>query len=701
MGRYQVVTDTGTYEIETEEAPTENPVEYDPIGARARQVGQGALLGFADEAEAGARSLGADALGFGKYLLGLDGGEVAPRTTYDERVEDIRAQNKQFEADNPYEAIALQLAGGLGAAGGAHLAAKAGMKGAGAVNALLNPQVSGMGSAARAGATQGAIYGLGSGEGSLQERLPGAAAGAGTGFVAGGAIGGLLGLAGGAAKTEVGNDVADLFRSRGLVPGEAGVVRTGAAEGGPTLSSKAQAYIARKLAGQSDDELDKALARMTTAEAEGSPMYLAEAFGMTGNRPGAKKLTQGAKYVASFSDSADDVTKKIGSRIDEAGERVTGLLDAVAPLEDDAGSRVVQGANTVIDGVIGERTKAAKPLYDAIRKKYPELRTDAVEGALTNKRVKEAIEFVRKEIPEYSGKADQNFDILNEARRYLYGEQEKAIREGQNYIAGLYRDARSRLTSAMDEAIPGEYKAARKAFEDRSTFLSGIQEGPLGAVANLAEGKADKAGAMVFKMRPSDIEQLKMQLGPDSRDAFRAMIRGHLQTMADGTQDGFNKVRKAIGSKQAKDRIRAALGEDEGNKLIENLQREDWYQRFSNMYGYGSDTASNLAEGQNFSRMTDAIDKLSGALSSPLQFGRDSMKGLAKMTTRRSEAKYANDLAKILFDTGQGRESLEQIVPYLKDLNRYHGGVDWLTKLAQKGGGITGGRAPGLKSSDD
>ena len=106
------------------------------IASGIRQLIQGALFDFGDEAEAGVRSLVED-------------------RTYPQIVEDIRTQNQAFREQNPGAALALQILGGVGTgAGGTNLLLKGAPKLRGALPTLKYPLAgAGAGAAAAAGAT--------------------------------------------------------------------------------------------------------------------------------------------------------------------------------------------------------------------------------------------------------------------------------------------------------------------------------------------------------------------------------------------------------------------------------------------------------------------------------------------------------------------------------------------------------------------
>ena len=81
-----------------EDKPTKTG-DYSTGAERARTIAQGVTLGFADEIEAGARSLFSD-------------------RSYKEIRDEIRQDTKDFRTDNPGQALALEMAGGVVIPGG-------------------------------------------------------------------------------------------------------------------------------------------------------------------------------------------------------------------------------------------------------------------------------------------------------------------------------------------------------------------------------------------------------------------------------------------------------------------------------------------------------------------------------------------------------------------------------------------------------
>lgn len=117
-----------------------NLTDPERMKSKLRVLGQGALFGGADEAEAAARALFSD-------------------RTYEQELETIRQEMKQFAKDNPSTAITGEILGAV--------ASPAGLIKAPAMLAKLGN----LGQAAVRSGTGGAAYGFGTGEGGVEQRL--------------------------------------------------------------------------------------------------------------------------------------------------------------------------------------------------------------------------------------------------------------------------------------------------------------------------------------------------------------------------------------------------------------------------------------------------------------------------------------------------------------------------------------------------
>lgn len=151
-------------------------------GMASHGLGQGTLLGFGDEINAGGAALAAKMQGM------IDGRSVNMGTAYDEFLESERSRGKKWASDNPGLALTSELAGGLASGG-------IGAVRSGAVNAGKGLLKNSMG-VAKTGAATGAVYGAGASEAEdsaqlAEDSLYGGLLGASTSVLPSAVIGGV------------------------------------------------------------------------------------------------------------------------------------------------------------------------------------------------------------------------------------------------------------------------------------------------------------------------------------------------------------------------------------------------------------------------------------------------------------------------------------------------------------------------------
>ena len=205
--------------------------DYSVGAERARTAAQGLTFGFADEIEAGARSLFSD-------------------SKYKEIRDKIRQNTNDYRTDNPGEALALEMAGGVVVPGGIartafktaiKTGAKKGIpfKAGDAINKTNNANAVTLKQAAGVNAGLGGAYGLGTSE---SDKVSGMAADTALGATIGGAAGSAIHGIGRQFKplvNEYSRQLArkavardDLFKKLGRDDLDPGFVTKGTAEGG-------------------------------------------------------------------------------------------------------------------------------------------------------------------------------------------------------------------------------------------------------------------------------------------------------------------------------------------------------------------------------------------------------------------------------------------------------------------------------------
>jgi len=370
--------------------------DYSLGAERARTAAQGLTFGFADEIEAGGRSLFSD-------------------SKYKDIRDEIRQNTKDYRTDNPGEALALEMAGGVVIPGGIartafktaiKTGAKKGMpfKVGDAINKTNNANAVTLKQAAGANAGLGGAYGLGVSE---SESVSGMAAdtalGATIGGVAGSAIHGIgrqfKPLVNEYSKQLARKAVArdELFKKLGRDDLDAGFVTKGTAEGGYSDSFEKQlgnvmsfikesknstlkgynANMARKILTVSTKDLDaknkimfKKQMNLAKDNAERSEI-LENAFNKNYDvafkglqfKQDARFVRELDNWISSMANKTPEERKYLEQSFDLLQTRMAGLK------KDSIGKQNGSNINEVIRELQASSTQTAKGVYNNVNRK--------------------------------------------------------------------------------------------------------------------------------------------------------------------------------------------------------------------------------------------------------------------------------------------------------------------------------------------
>jgi hypothetical protein len=448
--------------IESEQPPTQNDAkrifeqpaqtggfvsdDYNENAERFGKVGQGLTFGFGDEITSGIAALVKSAASDKSF------GEI-----YDQTHSRKQQDRERFEKDNPYESLALEIAGGL-ATGGA---------GAGRVlasQAIRNaPRLSKVGAISGLGAVEGGVYGAGIAD--QDQRLQGGAEGAVIGSVAAPL---------GAGFTNV------LGRVAGSVADRAARI----AESSPKQDAL---RVIREMADAGEIQPSDVISRMRELGPEATIADTADVFRQTAratmNSPG-KVRQQGLDLVDSrnaqqrerlLQGVREDVAEQSGNAVDEF---VTGAKQSFLSLQDD---------------IIKRRSEQAAPLYAEALETGIKI-TPMIKPLLSNSNVfKGANKMLKAEglPPLKRPTVDQSkagatafdnmtpqrrFEVLKAAKEGLDDQINLAIRSGENNVARVLTKQKNALLGSMVDQNPA-YGKANKIFSDESSLQDAVKLG--------------------------------------------------------------------------------------------------------------------------------------------------------------------------------------------------------------------------------
>lgn len=570
---------------------------------------QGMTFGFGEEAAAGLGALG-------DVLRGRGGlGE-----SYQARVQALRGIEEKAQKEHPYLSGASEILGGL-ASGGAIAKGLAKAPLIGGAIGRMGQSVLGRGAlGVGAGATEEAVRGVGEAE-TLEEAPRKALAGALMGGVGGG-VGAGLGELGAQALRRI---------SR---PGLGG----------------AEKVIESQLGEVGEETLGAGIQKLQQAQEAGAPKF---AF------TEVERLVPTARGAAITPQGRDVALQAIKGETEGQLGRVGKTLESIAPETTGyrAGQNLQDSAKNVMEDMFRERTNRVQPFYE-LAEQAGELSSDKLDDLLEKssniqKGIKEAKTYAR-----FTDLADNDTRVLQEAKKFMDDEIEKAVRGGERGKAKLLTEERNVLNDEIKKLNPA-LQEADQLYAEITKNIEKVEGFPQAELKKIIKAKdVSKASSEIFKNPPEQIAKLKSAFEKaEGADAWNSAVREHVDRIFRENKGSSDPFRKIMESTEDLNKLKSALGKDEYNKLITGLQDEQ--QRFLSRRavtpGYGSPTAEKLLEQQ-------ALGGQRGLVRSLLGKGGDyAMQAIGALTGGRG-ADYNRQLAEILFSPEKSQEVLQKIL---------------------------------------
>lgn len=572
-------------------------------------LGQGALLGFGDEIEAGLRT------GFG--LLG----------DYDKTVGDVRSNVKDFAKENPMTALAAEIGGGLitGGVGGARAAGTA-------VGRKVLEKAGTTGLAAGIGAAEGAIAGVGAGE-DAASRTVGGLVGAG----AGGVLGAAAPAAISAVKTGVNR------------------VRSGVSDKAARETADIKALQALEEANTTPEKVLEGLEETRASGVTDSMIPDVAGDATRGLARGASTISGEGRVIAQK--ALDDRAANLG---DEIANDVGGVL---------AGGKTARQAT---EEIIERQSRNASNDYNAAfyvdgdpAGAEVTVPVSKLKGLLGGSKMKAAYERAVEDaelegvpMPKYddiiSGKATGDISLrqLHYMKMGLDGAIETGARQGSlaSNTKRLLVGRKNEFLKLLDDAAPqidGEssYKIARNKFAGDAALRDAIEEGK-----KFMSGDPDELAGIVGKMSDSE------------KEAFRIGVAQAVRNSVDSAADLADAGKRIFGSEKKRKALRAAFPDDATFNAFEKRMKARAEQVTTRGYGprAGSPTEPRRQDVNNLAERADAVTSL--LMGNPLPAARS----LAGRVTDRAttSGRVGRFLSQDLFSTDPvaQREFLERLI---------------------------------------
>lgn len=512
--------------------------DYSENAERLGKIGQGITFGFGDEITSGIEAL-------------IDSATSDKTFNESYRQAHTRKQRdrERFEDENPYEAMALEVAGGLATGGlGAGRAL--------ASQAIRNaPRLVRGGAMSGLGAAEGALYGAGTAD--QGERLQGAGEGAAIGAVAAPVV---------AAGTNV----------LGRLFGSVGDRAARLAESSPERDAL---RVIRDMADAGEVSADDVVRRMDELGPQATLADTADVFTQTArasmNRPGRtredavnlvdernrgqrQRMLQGVRE-----DVAQDPTKSVQEQQKRLQELTEGKQQSFLSAQDD---------------IVTRRKEQAAPIYAEAQAQGVEI-TPMLKPLLSNANVlKYANNILRaegkpilKRPPVENMKAgatafdnmtpQRRYEVLKAAKEGLDDAVSANFRSGNNNVAAKLLETKNNLLGALIAQNPA-YGKANRIYADESAMENALKLG---------------RGFLQDKYEPAELQRMLRNMTDGEREVFQVgAIDAISQKM--NKSAAADKTRVFRNRSDYQDKVRLVLG-DQTDSFLKRLDVEEQFER--------------------------------------------------------------------------------------------------------------------------
>lgn len=596
--------------------------------------------------------------GFGDEIKGgIDAGVAAVRgqdagQAYGRSVQTSREYQRQAREDNPLSYLGGQLAGSFVPGSGVVRGTNALMQGSRSLRTFsqARPVSSLLASGAAGGAVGGGIYGASSAtEG---QRTQGAISGAGQGAVWGAGLAPLAPLAGAAMRG--GSNALNRMRQNG--PNAARNImsdRSGSVplpQQGPSANEFGRRAVAdvERLSRRARLEVDDLEAGVTAARVDPRGRTLADIIG----QPARAKVRSSAAMPGQTGALAEDV---LGARARGQLGRLTNDVEGTvgATTGPQARARIEAGLQDASENLytptmgkqVSEEGMAA---IQPILNRFPPQVVSRAEQVMSNLARTEGYDVARLTSAER----------LHFLKRALSDTVQTMGREGLGADeARAYGRLLREFTDQMDTHIPG-YAGARGRWRE----LKGAEE-------------AVEIGDNIFKpsTRIDDIRERVAAMTPEQVSAMRAGLRDRIvETFMRTNRDGRRNVAASLEDTLSQQKLRAALGDAEADKLIAAIRAEsDLFQSGSAMTPR-SDTAANAANALEDGLAAEVVRTAQNPVAAPGRWAGSAVNALVGRGVERRRDQLGNVLLMSADDAGKGydAEQVNRLMRVLRDRAR-------------------------------
>lgn len=311
---------------------------------------------------------------------------------------------------------------------------------------------------------------------------------------------------------------------KGLLSGDTAAVTN------PVQQTIKPAVVMNSLQGVDPDQAiaakqaaDRLGLNITPAEASGSPIA-ASAQGKLGTSK------EGALMLHDFGQTRQEQQKNI----------IRNFLDDVTPDNTNASNDIRTAAQQVLNKKDMALASAAKPLYQEAYKS--QLPTDTFQALAKDPVIQQSLKKVTSDPiyqRELANTPQNSVKTLDYVKRNIDDQIDSAMRAGEKNKARLLMGAKNQLLTELDKASP-TYAAARGLYSAEAPAVAQLKNSNIGKIANLSDLQLKNVTKIIFdpgQTDPKVLGQLRDEISTQAPDAWRSIIRNHLESGMDKAGD--------------------------------------------------------------------------------------------------------------------------------------------------------------------
>lgn len=398
------------------------------------------------------------------------------------------------------------------------------------------------------------------------------------------------------------------------------------------------------------------------AEAQGIPLTAAEVTQLRSLK-GQQTLLGN---IPRSGEIMDDFYKGRAPKVEDA---ITRYLGQVSPQDSPelAGAAIRDAAQTAIETAKDTRSAAAKPYYDAARASKvavdPTSAVQFIDDALNSAKgsIRSTLEKARGALyvkpppgspPGTKPTIDTTVEGLHQSKMAIDSLIEQAKRNGDDWSVRNLVEVQKRLVQSIEDAAP-DYAMGRTTFAANSPPVDELQNGLVGMVANIKDGRLKDAASVLLdpsRAGPKAVLNARAALEKADPTAWQGIKRAYLQDLWQSVKDprALQDAAPDLGGARWS---KALMGDDKQKGILRAALSPTEYRALADLSEVLDATASVVRRNSHTAYQTEALQNLKaearGTVVGGIRAAMNPVSSMREWIDQKMIGKHAEKLAEI------------------------------------------------------